>query len=76
MQAELPRISDREEKRSRGLATVEEAIEEYRNGRFVIIIDDEDRENEGDLTMAGAVRHARCDQLHGAATAAASSACR
>ncbi|MGB2694174.1 MAG: bifunctional 3,4-dihydroxy-2-butanone-4-phosphate synthase/GTP cyclohydrolase II [Dehalococcoidia bacterium] len=34
-----------------GLATIEEAIEEYRRGRFVIIIDDEARENEGDLTM-------------------------
>jgi len=34
-----------------GLATVEEAIEEYRRGRFVIILDDEDRENEGDLTI-------------------------
>jgi 3,4-dihydroxy 2-butanone 4-phosphate synthase/GTP cyclohydrolase II len=33
------------------LATIEEAIEEYRQGRFVIIIDDEDRENEGDLTL-------------------------
>ena len=35
----------------KGLATVEEAIEEYRQGRFVIIIDNEDRENEGDLTL-------------------------
>jgi len=35
----------------RGLATVEEAIEEYRRGRAVIIIDDETRENEGDLTL-------------------------
>ena len=34
-----------------GLATVEDAIEEYRQGRFVIIIDHEDRENEGDLTL-------------------------
>jgi len=33
------------------MATVEEAIEEYRCGRFVIIIDDEGRENEGDLTI-------------------------
>lgn len=33
------------------LATVEEAIEEYRRGRFVIIVDDEGRENEGDLTI-------------------------
>ena len=35
----------------KGLATVEEAIEDYRQGRMVIIIDDEDRENEGDLTI-------------------------
>ncbi len=35
-----------------GLATIEEAIDEYRAGRFVIIVDDEGRENEGDLTMA------------------------
>lgn len=33
------------------LATIEEAIEEYRHGRFVIIVDDEERENEGDLTL-------------------------
>jgi 3,4-dihydroxy 2-butanone 4-phosphate synthase/GTP cyclohydrolase II len=30
---------------------VEEAIQEYQRGRFVIIIDDQDRENEGDLTL-------------------------
>lgn len=35
-----------------GLATVVEATEAYRAGDFVIIIDDEDRENEGDLCMA------------------------
>ncbi|MHB8377159.1 MAG: bifunctional 3,4-dihydroxy-2-butanone-4-phosphate synthase/GTP cyclohydrolase II [Dehalococcoidia bacterium] len=51
MQPELPQISERETQRAKGLATVEEAIEEFRNGRFVIIIDDEDRENEGDLTI-------------------------
>ena len=33
------------------LGTVEEAIEEYRRGRFVIIVDEEGRENEGDLTI-------------------------
>ena len=33
------------------LATVEEAIEEYRRGRFVVIVDEEGRENEGDLTI-------------------------
>lgn len=34
------------------LATVEEAIHEIKQGRIVILVDDEDRENEGDLTMA------------------------
>ena len=33
-------------------ATVEEAAELYRRGEFVIIVDDEDRENEGDLCIA------------------------
>lgn len=35
-----------------GLATIEEAIADYQAGKFVIIVDDEDRENEGDLTVA------------------------
>jgi 3,4-dihydroxy 2-butanone 4-phosphate synthase / GTP cyclohydrolase II len=34
------------------LATIEEAIEEIRRGRMVILMDDKDRENEGDLCMA------------------------
>ena len=33
-------------------ATVDEAIEEIRSGRMLIVVDDEDRENEGDLIMA------------------------
>src|SRR5256886_10287253 len=33
-------------------ATIEEAAELYRRGSFVIIVDDEDRENEGDLCIA------------------------
>jgi 3,4-dihydroxy 2-butanone 4-phosphate synthase/GTP cyclohydrolase II len=36
-----------------GLASIEEAIEEYRKGHFVVIVDDESRENEGDLTLPG-----------------------
>lgn len=35
-----------------GLATIPEAIEDIKAGRFVIVIDDEARENEGDLAMA------------------------
>ncbi len=34
------------------LCSIEEAIEEIRQGRMVILADDEDRENEGDLTIA------------------------
>ncbi len=34
------------------LATIEEALEDFRKGKFVIVVDDEDRENEGDLIMA------------------------
>ncbi|THB71758.1 MAG: bifunctional 3,4-dihydroxy-2-butanone-4-phosphate synthase/GTP cyclohydrolase II [Desulfovibrio sp.] len=35
-----------------GICTAQEAIEEIRAGRMVILVDDEDRENEGDLTIA------------------------
>ena len=34
------------------LATIEEAIEEIRQGRMVVLMDDKNRENEGDLCMA------------------------
>lgn len=34
------------------LNTIEEAIEDFRAGKFVIVVDDEDRENEGDLIIA------------------------
>jgi 3,4-dihydroxy 2-butanone 4-phosphate synthase / GTP cyclohydrolase II len=34
------------------LARIEDAIEEIRNGRMIIVVDDEDRENEGDLILA------------------------
>jgi 3,4-dihydroxy 2-butanone 4-phosphate synthase / GTP cyclohydrolase II len=33
-------------------ATIEEAIEDIRRGRMVVVVDDENRENEGDLTIA------------------------
>ncbi|MGM0652738.1 MAG: bifunctional 3,4-dihydroxy-2-butanone-4-phosphate synthase/GTP cyclohydrolase II [Bacillota bacterium] len=34
--------------------TIEEAIEDLKHGRMVVVVDDEDRENEGDLVMAAA----------------------
>src|SRR3954463_799561 len=37
---------------TRTFAPIEEALEEIRRGRMVVVCDDESRENEGDLTMA------------------------
>lgn len=34
------------------LDTIEEAIADFRDGKFIIVVDDEDRENEGDLIVA------------------------
>jgi len=34
------------------LDSIEEAIQDFREGKFVIVVDDEDRENEGDLIVA------------------------
>ena len=34
------------------LATIPEAVEDFKHGKFVIVVDDEDRENEGDLVVA------------------------
>ncbi|RPI46806.1 MAG: bifunctional 3,4-dihydroxy-2-butanone-4-phosphate synthase/GTP cyclohydrolase II, partial [Bacteroidetes bacterium] len=32
--------------------TIEEALDDIRNGRIIIVVDDEDRENEGDFLAA------------------------
>jgi 3,4-dihydroxy 2-butanone 4-phosphate synthase/GTP cyclohydrolase II len=34
------------------LITIEEAVEDFKTGKFLIVVDDEDRENEGDLAIA------------------------
>lgn len=34
------------------LSTIEEAVEDFKQGKFVIVVDDEDRENEGDFIVA------------------------
>jgi 3,4-dihydroxy 2-butanone 4-phosphate synthase/GTP cyclohydrolase II len=36
----------------KGFARIEEGLEEIRKGRILLVVDDEDRENEGDLVMA------------------------
>src|SRR5579875_2906132 len=33
-------------------ASISEAIEDFRQGKILVVVDDEDRENEGDLTIA------------------------
>jgi 3,4-dihydroxy 2-butanone 4-phosphate synthase / GTP cyclohydrolase II len=38
--------------REAAFCSVEEAVEEIRQGRMIVLVDDEDRENEGDLTLA------------------------
>src|SRR5581483_10911217 len=38
--------------RNMSFASIPEAIEEIRSGRMLVVVDDEDRENEGDLTIA------------------------
>ena len=34
------------------LSNIEDAIKDFKEGKFVIVVDDEDRENEGDLIIA------------------------
>ena len=34
------------------LNSIEEAIEDFKEGKLVIVVDDEDRENEGDLIIS------------------------
>jgi len=45
-------MRDREDVAVRAFATVEEAVEEIRAGRLLVVVDDEHRENEGDLIVA------------------------
>lgn len=52
MSTVLPLSGNVPSERTAGLNTVEEILEDLKAGRMVIIMDDEDRENEGDLIMA------------------------
>jgi 3,4-dihydroxy 2-butanone 4-phosphate synthase / GTP cyclohydrolase II len=57
----LPPRSSGSEAPAGGFASVEEILAELRAGRMVVILDDEDRENEGDLIMAA--EHATADAV-------------
>jgi 3,4-dihydroxy 2-butanone 4-phosphate synthase/GTP cyclohydrolase II len=48
----MSRVSASTRPETSPFATIEEAIDEIRAGRFVVVADDADRENEGDLTIA------------------------
>ncbi len=55
------------EARGHPMNTIDELLDELRAGRMVVVMDDEERENEGDLIMAAAARASGGHQLHGAA---------
>ena len=57
-----------------GLDSVEDAIAAIARGEMVVVVDDDDRENEGDLVAAASQDHARADGFHDPQHAAASSA--
>ena len=47
------------------LASIEQGLQDLKVGKFLIVVDDEDRENEGDLVMPAEFRHPRGCELHG-----------
>ena len=48
------------------LNSTRELLDDIRDGRMVVVMDDEDRENEGDLVMAASKVRPEDIQLHGA----------
>lgn len=45
--------------------TVEQALEELKKGKIILVTDDEDRENEGDFICAGRVCNDRKSEFYG-----------
>src|ERR1700722_8240164 len=52
LEAPVPIGYSREFRQGMPFASIPEAVEEIRAGRMLVVVDDEDRENEGDLTIA------------------------
>ena len=46
------------------LSSIEDVIEDARQGKLFILVDDEDRENEGDLCIIGEYADAKADRPH------------
>ena len=45
-------MTDNQHNKNSKLNTIEEAIEDIKAGKVIIVVDDEDRENEGDFVVA------------------------
>ena len=45
-------MTPKKTRRKSVFAPIDEAVDAFRNGEMIIVVDDEDRENEGDLTVA------------------------
>ena len=45
------------------LSSIEDAVKDFKEGKFVIVVDDEDRENEGDLIISRE-DHTRESEFH------------
>ena len=45
-------MTPKKTRRKSAFAPIDEAVDAFRNGELIIVVDDEDRENEGDLTVA------------------------
>jgi len=45
-------MTPKKTRRKSSFAPIDEAVDAFRNGEMIIVVDDEDRENEGDLTVA------------------------
>src|SRR5688500_20333420 len=45
-------MAKKQRRRSSPFAAIDQAVDAIRNGEMIIVVDDEDRENEGDLTIA------------------------
>src|ERR1700722_3251596 len=52
LSAALPQLAEQFSAPRSTMDSIESAIEDIRNGKMVIVLDDEDRENEGDVVMA------------------------
>ena len=61
----MPKTAELARLRHAFLSSPEEIIDEARNGRMFILVDDEDRENEGDLVIPAQMATPGRDQLHG-----------